>query len=71
MKKIIFRCWAWSESQGWKELETAAKLRVRNKPKWFPNYLWKFLLRKLFLLEAVLEVEDGYIDDESITVIEM
>jgi hypothetical protein len=69
VKKIVFRCWALFDGEKeWKQLEEIARIKLRDKPKWMPRWLWMFFINRLFLLEATIDAKTGYIDNESITV---
>lgn len=69
--KLIFRCWVRNEEDVWEELESVAHLKPRPKPRWIPQRLWEWLLRRVLFLEAEIDTGTGYIDPMGVTVQEV
>ena len=67
MKKVIFRCWANLEDKGtWELLEAESHFKARKRPRFIPRLAWRFLLNRIVFLEAKLEVDGGYLDEDSL-----
>lgn len=57
MKKVSFVPFSYGKVSGEKmsfKIERYIKLHIKPKPWWMPNFLWKFLLRELLVLNEFI-----------------